>query len=635
MARQGIVMLGAILVARLAGSAETGNRLAYLDEFCDPYSVSLATPKLVTPQWIGQEGVELALVLATDDLVDNPAVYERSLRPVLERLKRIDGRAPVSIMTRHVDPADPQIHAWLREGVSLEAHTWDHPCPCLREHDFQRAKATFDRCVDHLGTIPSHRPVAFRMPCCDSMNTVSPRFYAEIFCRTTPNGRFLALDSSIFVLFTARDAELPRDLVIQPDGVPRFGKYIPKNREFVNCIEDYPYPYVINRLCWELPTAVPDDWQGHHLHQPRNPITVRDMKAAIDAAAIKQGVYVLTFHPDTHAWISPSQVVELVEHAADRYGKKAIFLNFREVYERLTQNLLAGHPLRAANGQDNGVRVLDVNHDGYMDVVIGNRSVRQTRLWSPSRRRWIVGDFPVPLVEVDAEGTSRDAGVRFGILNPNGRASILVRSPQRAGLWHFDGSRWVADSQGLAGLEADGPVFTVLNGRDRGVRLRDLDGDGRCELVVSNPQQNAVFAWSPEQRAWTRLPFRLPPGTLLVDDQGRDAGLRLVDLDGDTRLDLVFSNAQRWSVHLFASLEKGWTQKVAVRQRTEADPMPMIVRADGTNNGVWFRNQHVWVQNEDSGREVAVGATKIPMPVDSRSYREILSAAPTQPSISP
>jgi len=34
-------------------AAEVGNRLTYLDEFCDPYYAELHTPKLVTPQWVG------------------------------------------------------------------------------------------------------------------------------------------------------------------------------------------------------------------------------------------------------------------------------------------------------------------------------------------------------------------------------------------------------------------------------------------------------------------------------------------------------------------------------------------------------------------------------------------------------
>ena len=35
-------------------------------------------------------------------------------RPILERLKQIDGRAPVSIMTVSVEPHDPQLQAWLK-----------------------------------------------------------------------------------------------------------------------------------------------------------------------------------------------------------------------------------------------------------------------------------------------------------------------------------------------------------------------------------------------------------------------------------------------------------------------------------------------------------------------------------------
>jgi len=83
-----------------------------------------------------------------------------------------------------------------------------------------------DGCIDLLASVPGNRPVAFRMPCCDSLNTNSPRFYAEIFNKTTPKGNFLTLDSSVFQLFTPDDPELPRELVLDPDGRERFRKYI-------------------------------------------------------------------------------------------------------------------------------------------------------------------------------------------------------------------------------------------------------------------------------------------------------------------------------------------------------------------------------------------------------------------------
>src|SRR5437773_11563397 len=107
----------AILAASSGVFAADGNRLVYLDEN-DPYYVSRSFPKLVTPQWIGEEGVEAVVVLAIDDMRE-PERYEAFLRPILERLKKIDGRAPVSIMTNQVNPRHPLLQKWLREGLSL------------------------------------------------------------------------------------------------------------------------------------------------------------------------------------------------------------------------------------------------------------------------------------------------------------------------------------------------------------------------------------------------------------------------------------------------------------------------------------------------------------------------------------
>src|SRR6266700_3935805 len=72
------------------------NRLAYLDE-ADPFHPGLRFPKLTTPQWVGEAGVEAVIILSIDDLSAS-ARYESVLRPILERLKEIDGRAPLSIL---------------------------------------------------------------------------------------------------------------------------------------------------------------------------------------------------------------------------------------------------------------------------------------------------------------------------------------------------------------------------------------------------------------------------------------------------------------------------------------------------------------------------------------------------------
>src|SRR5439155_11140062 len=180
---------------------------------------------------------------------------------------------------------------------------------------------------------------------------------------------------------------------------------------------------------------------------------------------------------------------------------------FHEAEERLNKYLLGGQPLRhPKTGGDNGVRLLDVNHDRYLDVVISQEELHQTRVWSPKTRSWQAGDFPRFLSGMGV----RSGAVRFGIVRSDGSASFLFRNEQEAGAWSFDGGRWVEDKELLNGLTVHGkPLLTgMASGADLGARLRDLDGDGRCELIA----RESVFTWSPQKKTWEQLPFTLPPG---------------------------------------------------------------------------------------------------------------------------
>jgi putative membrane-bound dehydrogenase-like protein len=590
-----------------------GNRLVYLEEN-NPYYVSRMFPKLATPMWVGEDGVQAVVVLAIDDMRD-PDKYEGFLRPILDRLTRIDGAA-LSIMTNQVSPAHPRLQAWLQEGLSLEVHTIDHPCPCLAKGDFAKARLTYEQCVDLMNQVPSNRPVAFRMPCCDSLNTVSPRFFAEIFNRTTKPGHFLSIDSSVFNLLSANDPELPRELVTGPEGSDRFRRYLPPDRSFVNTIENYPYPYVINRLCWELPCAVPSDWEAQHVQRPNNPQTVEDWKAVLDATVIKQGVMCLVFHP--HNWIKNTQVVELIDHAVNKHGKKVKFLNFKEVQQRLDKNLLDGQSLRDARGQDNGVRLLDLNNDGFIDVVIGNDKVQQTRIWSPKEQKWVVTSFPTKIVS-----QGKETGVKFAaklgenVLGPGQGpilASMFLHNEKEEGVWNFDGRQWHLDKRMMRGIPHD--LRTSINGTDQGVRLRDLDHDGTCKIIAGHPDWRDIFFWSNVNRRW-EIWGALPGVNAIVDEQGRDQGLRFVDLNGDGLDDILISNERTSEVYLQTSkpLER-WQQVFSVGPRGLPNQMPPIT-LQGSDRGAWFHSRHLWVQNEDTSH--------LKDHVDRRSFNEMLA----------
>ena len=626
MAAQRIICLfGLLCLTARAALGTDANRLTYLDG-ADPFYVQAQFPKLTTPQWVGEPGVEAVVVLAVDDM-RAPARYETFLRPILDRLKQIDGRAPVSILCNALDPEQAQYQNWLKEGLSLEVHTMTHPCPILASNDFPAASATFHNSVSLLNQIPGNHPCAFRTPCCDSMNSPSPRLFAELFNETSSADQFLTIDSSVMNFLSAKDAALPRDLVVDADGRDKFLKYLPWP-SFATTVENYSYPYVIGRLAWEFPATAPSDWEAFHLHGATNPATVADWKAALDATVLKQGTFTMIFHP--HGWIRNDQLVDLVDYGVRRHAAKIKFLNFREAQDRLDKNLLAGEPLRVANGQDNGVRLLDLNNDGFLDVVIGNEHARKTRIWDSKENRWRETAFPTALVTVDQAGNRHDAGVRFGVLSADGLPMMLVRNETTADAWRFDGREWIADPALLNGLELDGqPIFTSRANRDRGVRLRDINNDGVCELIVGNESQNAVFTWYAGEKRWKKLPYVLPPGTSIVDAEGRDNGLRFIDVNEDGFDDVIFSNSKRYSLHLYIpepvlGWQVGWTREVMSGTRDDAGAIPMIVR-DGPhpNNGAWFHSQAMWVQNEDTSTLTNV--------VDRRSFKELLAGQLTPP----
>jgi putative membrane-bound dehydrogenase-like protein len=589
------------------GFSSDGNRLTYLNEL-NPYYPSHRFAKLVTPQWVGEEGVEAAVILAIDDMRDTEK-YEAYLRPILQRLKAIDGRAPVSIMTCKVRAEDPQLQSWLEEGLSIEIHTIDHPCPLLKDSDFEKAKQTYEDCVLLMNRIPGNKPVAFRMPCCDSLNTVSPRAFAEIFNRTAVGGDFLEIDTSVFNVLNWKDPELPREIVFDEEGKERFAKYLPADRTFVNTIENYPYPYVIGGLCWEFPCVTPSDWSAQHYHKPNNPLTIRDWKAYLDACVVKQGVFNLVFHP--HGWIGAERIVEFIDYAQSKYGNKVKFLTFREAAHRINSYMLAAQPLRGEHGSDNGVRVLDVNNDGYMDVVIANERMQWTRIWQPEKRVWEDSINPVWEGAVQqGNQEARNAAFnqnqrgRYGVLSRDGQAAFFPASRRVDVFWRWDGQKWsVAESltQGLKSIDGK----SLLRQSDRAnqfeVLFRDLDGDGICELIAGgmSGSQRGIFQFDEQAGAWHKLPFTSPLGFVTFDHSGNDIGTRFVDINEDGYDDLIASNNNGYEIWLFSSMETGWDIQVKSAVREEKSEIPPIMRGN-TNNGAWFHSRHMWVQNEDT-----------------------------------
>ncbi len=330
----------------------------------------------------------------------------------------------------------------------------------------------------------------------------------------------------------------------------------------MNTIENYPYPYVIGKLCWEFPCMTPSDWQANHLHKPCNPQTVADWKAALDCTVIKQGVFAFVFHP--HGWIKNDQMVEFIDYAVAKHGKKVKFLTFKEAAARMNRSLFDGRDFGKLNRSSTGRADVPLDDEtGYASIAIydvkGSRVHFKGRTWIAKNGigHWQVKESDY--ATLDTEGAEKDGHIKGAVLPlPNSKVLSVLR------------------------FEATKIFYGNRFGR---------------------PQE---------------MDFTLPRSAHLCDGRGKDAGLRFIDLDGDGKLDVVFSNEKEYGIYLFKDLKDGWSRKVMAGKAGDADALPMISR-NGTNNGFWVHSGSLWWSNEDT--------VLLKDHVDRRSIKDLLKRA--------
>lgn len=161
---------------------------------------------------------------------------------------------------------------------------------------------------------------------------------------------------------------------------------------------------------------------------------------------------------------------------------------------------------------------------------------------------------------------NRELGVLDLDLNGDGLSDTLSASRALAHVgygtvstaWINDGRRGYAENAGWrlpTGLYLyDLDTYHSIDG---GVRLADVDGDGRVDVLRAKGSEPpriwlnrghatwmAGSAWS-ETSAW-----EMPEGIAFADADGRDTGVRLVDVNGDGMTDIVRSLGDESEVHL-------------------------------------------------------------------------------------
>jgi len=225
--------------------------------------------------------------------------------------------------------------------------------------------------------------------------------------------------------------------------------------------------------------------------------------------------------------------------------------------------------LHTINGDvyDNGVRIADVNGDKRPDILVGLKTdLGETKTaYINTGSNWIEDPSWAPelfFINRLANGDQLDYGVRLVDVNGDGLVD-LVKSFYESG-WGYTkkvflntGSGWQEEPSFNPPIEftryesLGGTCYNTYLQKDMGVRMADVNGDGRIDFTKSIYYSGSGVSsqvWLNTGDNWMLEPgFDIPVGYIKYKNTGypcyadiaQDEGVRIVDVNGDGLSDFL------------------------------------------------------------------------------------------------
>ena len=208
----------------------------------------------------------------------------------------------------------------------------------------------------------------------------------------------------------------------------------------------------------------------------------------------------------------------------------------------------------SSSGQDFGVRLLDVNNDGFPDLIKAKSGeTHETRL-NNKQDGWNASSILVIPSGIEiADGSGVDQGVRFEDVNSDGLIDILQAkegSTKKAyinnGTGWNDATNWTIPTN-----------FIGSSSEGLGVELTDINGDGKVDIIRSQ-EPNIKEIYTNNGSGWKNVTSDWNIPDFFSTSSNKDTGLRILDINNDGLPDLIkggipgnawFNNGSGWTQH--------------------------------------------------------------------------------------
>ncbi|HIG27206.1 MAG TPA: VCBS repeat-containing protein [Verrucomicrobiales bacterium] len=218
-----------------------------------------------------------------------------------------------------------------------------------------------------------------------------------------------------------------------------------------------------------------------------------------------------------------------------------------------------------------GCAVTDVNRDGHLDVVAG--------------RHWYAGPEYLPRILRHVEEFSdylHSNGDLILDVNQDGWPDVVSSSFHDQGVWWYENPK--GDSL-MIGLLWKAHLLKKTHGQNEVNFFQDIDGDGTPELVVNRWKKNSPlnvyqFNASGDSKTYSLRLHQL-------NSEGNDHGMGFGDINGDNRPDIL-SGMGWWERPHGNPLQNKW--KFHADWTLGGASCPMIVKdlnQDGRNDVIW------------------------------------------------